>query len=245
VGADDVGLAEGDGEAEAEAVSVAPFGSFGAEALGSVGEEFRGEAGAVVAYDDGRAVDRDLGRRRAVAVGVEDQVGDEAVETARVGLGDRVAGHPAPRLQALASYGFRHQLVEWHRLDIGPDDHMVQEELEDTEALRIILYKLFGHLPAPPLLDGLPAVWAAGRALAGPVIGTITVASLPEPFRRRAGLPEVPGAQTLMQSVYVAVGLARFLPGNRLRAEGLTGLLHCPRTATSPKPRRPPRCAAG
>ncbi|MFJ2241997.1 EF-hand domain-containing protein [Streptomyces sp. NPDC087862] len=62
--------------------------------------------------------------------------------------------------------------------------------------------------------------------LAGPVIGTITVASLPEPLRRRAALPEIPGAQTLMQSVYVAVGLARFLPDNRLRAEGLTSLLH-------------------
>lgn len=65
-----------------------------------------------------------------------------------------------------------------------------------------------------------------GRVLAGPVIGTITVASLPEPFRRRAAQPEIPGAQTLMQSVYVAVGLARFLPDNRLRAEGLTSLLH-------------------
>ncbi|MFD0337192.1 oxygenase MpaB family protein [Streptomyces sp. NPDC127117] len=124
-------------------------------------------------------------------------------------LGDGV-GHLPPTLQEFWQYY----------------DHMVQEELEDTEALRIILYKLFDHLPAPPLLDGLPTVWAAGRALAGPVIGTITVASLPEPFRRRAGLPEIPGARTLMQSVYVAVGLARFLPDNWFRAEGLTGLLH-------------------
>ncbi|MFE3901360.1 oxygenase MpaB family protein [Streptomyces sp. NPDC059153] len=124
-------------------------------------------------------------------------------------LGDGV-GHLPPTLQEFWQYY----------------DHMVQEELEDTEALRIILYKLFDHLPAPPLLDGLPTVWAAGRALAGPVIGTITVASLPEPFRRRAGLPEIPGAQTLMQSVYLAVGLARFLPDNWLRTEGLTSLLY-------------------
>ncbi|WP_256102616.1 oxygenase MpaB family protein [Streptomyces sp. Ncost-T10-10d] len=124
-------------------------------------------------------------------------------------LGDGV-GHLPPTLQEFWPYY----------------DHMVQEELEDTEALRIILYKLFDHLPAPPLLDGLPTVWAAGRALAGPVIGTITVASLPEPFRRRAGLPEIPGARTLMQSVYLAVGLARFLPDNWLRAEGLTSLLY-------------------
>ncbi|MCT2589883.1 oxygenase MpaB family protein [Streptomyces sp. N2-109] len=105
-------------------------------------------------------------------------------------------------------------------------DRMVEEELENTEALRIILYKLFDHLPAPPLLGGLPTVWATGRAVAGPVIGTITVASLPGPFRRRAGLPEVPGARTLMQSAYMTAGLARFLPDNWLRTEDLTRLLY-------------------
>ncbi|MFF7192769.1 oxygenase MpaB family protein [Streptomyces sp. NPDC008079] len=104
-------------------------------------------------------------------------------------------------------------------------DRMVEEKLENTEALRIILYKLFDHLPAPPLLDGLPTVWAAGRALAGPVIGQITVASLPEPFRRRAGLPEIPGAQTLMQGAYMAAGLARFLPEGWIRTETLTNLM--------------------
>ncbi|MFE3602017.1 oxygenase MpaB family protein [Streptomyces sp. NPDC059142] len=105
-------------------------------------------------------------------------------------------------------------------------DRVVEEELENTEALRIILYQLFDHLPAPALLEGLPTVWAAGRALAGPVIGTVTVASLPEPFRRRAGLPEVPGARTLMQGAYVAAGLARHLPDNWLRTENLVDLLH-------------------
>ncbi|MFJ4923161.1 oxygenase MpaB family protein [Streptomyces sp. NPDC088725] len=104
-------------------------------------------------------------------------------------------------------------------------DRMIEEELENTEALRIILYKLFDHLPAPPLLDGLPTVWAAGRALAGPVIGTITVASLPEPFRRRAGLPEIPGAQTLMQGAYMTAGLARLLPDNWLRTQSVADLL--------------------
>jgi uncharacterized protein (DUF2236 family) len=113
-------------------------------------------------------------------------------------------------------------------------DRMVQEELENTEALRIILYRLFDHLPAPPLLNGLPTVWAAGRAVAGPVIGTITVASLPEPFRRRAGLPDTPGAQTLMQSAYTAAGLARFLPGNGLRIEDLTRLLYLSPDSTDP-----------
>ena len=105
-------------------------------------------------------------------------------------------------------------------------DRMVAEELQNTEALRIILFKLFEHLPAPPLFAGLPTVWATGRALAGPVIGTITVASLPEAFRRRAGLPEVPGAQTLMQSAYMAARLARALPDNWLQTENVVGLLH-------------------
>lgn len=136
MGADDVGLAEGDGEAEA--VSVAPFGSFGAEALGSVGEEFREKPGPW---------------SRTTT----------AVPSTVTPAGTAPVGRPAHRM---------------------------------------------------------------GRVLAGPVIGTITVASLPEPLRRRAALPEIPGAQTLMQSVYVAVGLARFLPDNRLRAEGLTSLLH-------------------
>ncbi|MFD5135697.1 oxygenase MpaB family protein [Streptomyces sp. NPDC058378] len=105
-------------------------------------------------------------------------------------------------------------------------DRMVAEELQNTEALRIILFKLFEHLPAPPLFAGLPTVWATGRALAGPVIGTITVASLPEAFRRRAGLPEVPGAQTLMQSAYMAARLAGALPDNWLQTENVVGLLH-------------------
>ncbi|MEV7284981.1 oxygenase MpaB family protein [Streptomyces sp. NPDC093252] len=104
-------------------------------------------------------------------------------------------------------------------------DRVVAEELENTEAARVILYRLFEHLPAPPVLSGVPTLWAAGRAVAGPVIGAITVASLPEAFRRRAGLPEVPGAQTLMQSAYLAVGMARFLPESWLRTENLAELL--------------------
>ncbi|HWU10106.1 MAG TPA: oxygenase MpaB family protein [Streptomyces sp.] len=123
-------------------------------------------------------------------------------------LGDQ-AGHLPPTLPEFWQYY----------------DRMVTEELQNTQALRIILYKLFEHLPAPPLLAGLPTVWAAGRALAGPVIGTITVASLPEAFRRRAGLPEVPGAQTLMQSAYMAARLARALPDNWVQTENVVGLL--------------------
>lgn len=104
-------------------------------------------------------------------------------------------------------------------------DHIVAHELENTEAMRIILFRLFDHLPAPPLLSGLPVLWAAGRSVGGPLIGAVTVASLPEPFRRRAGLPELPGARTLMQGAYVTAGLARFLPEGWIRADAVTDLL--------------------
>ncbi|MGW6454741.1 oxygenase MpaB family protein [Streptomyces sp. NPDC055078] len=116
-------------------------------------------------------------------------------------------------------------------------DRVVEEELEDTEALRIILYKLFDHLPAPAVLAGMPTVWAAGRALAGPVIGAITVASLPESFRRRAGLPEIPGAQTLMQSTYLAMGLARFLPDGWIQAEEVAAVLSLSPDSDDPRAR--------
>ncbi|TXS21976.1 DUF2236 domain-containing protein [Streptomyces sp. adm13(2018)] len=104
-------------------------------------------------------------------------------------------------------------------------DRVVEEELENTEALRTILYRLFDHLPAPPLLEGVPTLWAGARALAGPTIGMITVASLPEAFRRRAGLTEVPGAQALTQAAYLALATARILPEGWITAETLIGLL--------------------
>ncbi|MFF0728432.1 oxygenase MpaB family protein [Streptomyces sp. NPDC004134] len=100
-------------------------------------------------------------------------------------------------------------------------DRVVENELENTEATRVILYRLFDHLPAPALLDGAPTLWAAGRAVAGPLIGAITVASLPEPYRRRAGLPEMPGAPTLMQGAYLAAGLTRFLPKGWIDPENI------------------------
>ncbi|MEU6672442.1 oxygenase MpaB family protein [Streptomyces sp. NPDC046727] len=116
-------------------------------------------------------------------------------------------------------------------------DRVVEDELENTEAMRVILYKLFDHLPAPPLLQGLPTMWAAGRAIVGPLIGVITVASLPEPFRRRAGLPEMPGAQTLMQSAYLAAGLARFLPDGLLQTESVAKLLTLSPDSDDPRAR--------
>ncbi|MFC8953487.1 oxygenase MpaB family protein [Streptomyces sp. NPDC057101] len=104
-------------------------------------------------------------------------------------------------------------------------DRVVEDELENTEAVRVILYRLFDHLPAPALFDGAPRLWAAGRAVAGPLLGAITVASLPEAYRRRAGLLEMPGAPTLMQGAYLAAGLARFLPEGWINAETIIEVL--------------------
>ncbi|AZM50237.1 calcium-binding protein [Streptomyces sp. WAC 06738] len=116
-------------------------------------------------------------------------------------------------------------------------DRVVENELENTEAARVILYRLFDHLPAPALLDGAPALWAAGRAVAGPLIGAITVASLPEPYRRRAGLPEMPGAPALMQGAYLAAGLARFLPEGWINAESIIETLSLPPGGDDPRAR--------
>ncbi|MFF7680142.1 oxygenase MpaB family protein [Actinacidiphila glaucinigra] len=116
-------------------------------------------------------------------------------------------------------------------------DRVVETELENTEAARIILYRLFDHLPAPALLDGAPALWAAGRAVVGPLLGAITVASLPEAYRRKAGLPEMPGAPTLMQGAYLAAGLTRFLPDGWVDAESIIEALSLSPDSKDPRAR--------
>ncbi|MEV7090666.1 oxygenase MpaB family protein [Streptomyces sp. NPDC093085] len=170
----------------------------------------RGEAGARGEAEDG-APARDTSRdtSRDAASGAAGNAADDATRNA---AGN--AGHLPATLAEFWPYY----------------DRVIAEELENTEAVRIILYRLFDHLPAPPVLHGLPTLWAAGRALAGPVIGTVTVASLPEPFQRRAGLPEIPGARTLMRSAYLTAGLARFLPDDLLRTEAVIDLLYTPRS---------------
>ncbi|MGW6487100.1 oxygenase MpaB family protein [Streptomyces sp. NPDC055056] len=116
-------------------------------------------------------------------------------------------------------------------------DRVVEDELENTEAARIILYRLFDHLPAPALLAGAPTLWAAGRAVIGPLLGAITVASLPEPYRRKAGLPETPGAPALMQGAYLATGLARFLPKGWVDAETIIEALSLSPDSDDPRVR--------
>lgn len=116
-------------------------------------------------------------------------------------------------------------------------DRMVEDELENTEAARVILYRLFDHLPAPALLEGAPTLWAAGRAVVGPLLGAVTVASLPEAYRRKAGLPEMPGAPALMQGAYLTAGLARFLPEGWINAEAVIETLSLRPDSDDPRAR--------
>ena len=92
-------------------------------------------------------------------------------------------------------------------------DLMVEERLENTEAVGLILHQLFAQVPAPPVLRDRPAVWAAGRALAAPLATAVTVGSLPVSLRGRLGLAEVPGTRTLTHAAYLSTELAsRLLP---------------------------------
>ena len=103
---------------------------------------------------------------------------------------------------------------------------MIARGLENTEAVHAILYRLFAEVPAPPLLKDQPAVWAAIRAVVGPIATAITVASLPESYRRQAYLSAMPGARVLMHTAYLTAGLAtRMLPTTLTQASSMLGAL--------------------
>lgn len=105
-------------------------------------------------------------------------------------------------------------------------DDIVHHRLENTEAVRVILFRLFANVPAPPLLRNSPAVWAASRAVAGPMAAAITIASLPEPLCRRLALPDVPGARALMHGAYLGAAWAsRLLPNDWVSVESFMSLL--------------------
>ena len=82
-GADHLGLAECDGQAEARAL--AALARSGLEPLRAVRQQPLREAGPVVAHPDLHAVDPHLDRSTAVPMGVADQVGEDPLQTARVG----------------------------------------------------------------------------------------------------------------------------------------------------------------
>ncbi|MEV5569171.1 oxygenase MpaB family protein [Spirillospora sp. NPDC052269] len=105
-------------------------------------------------------------------------------------------------------------------------DETIERGLENTEAMRIILFELFGRMPAPPLLRTHPALWAVGRAMAGPVIGEFLKGTLPESVRQRAGLADLPGSHMLARGVYMGTGVAaRVLPESWTRTDTVVGLL--------------------
>ncbi|MET7334847.1 EF-hand domain-containing protein [Nonomuraea sp. NPDC005650] len=113
-------------------------------------------------------------------------------------------------------------------------DDMIDHHLENTEAVRVILYRLFANVPAPPLLRNHPAVWAAGRAVAGPVAAAITIASLPESFCRRVALPDLPGTRAIMHGAYLTAGFAtRLLPNSWVRVDSIMSLLDPDHTSGS------------
>ncbi|MFG3436266.1 oxygenase MpaB family protein [Nonomuraea sp. NPDC047897] len=87
-------------------------------------------------------------------------------------------------------------------------DDTISRRLEFNEAVHAVLHRVFAEVPPPPALRGHPTAWAAIRALAGPLATAITVASLPETYRRQARLTTPPGAQALMHGVHLAAGLA-------------------------------------
>lgn len=87
-------------------------------------------------------------------------------------------------------------------------DETISRRLELNEAVHAVLHRVFAEVPPPPPLRAHPTAWAAIRALAGPLATTVTVASLPEAYRRQARLTTPPGAQVLMHGVYLAAGLA-------------------------------------
>ncbi|MEU4328401.1 oxygenase MpaB family protein [Nonomuraea dietziae] len=92
-------------------------------------------------------------------------------------------------------------------------EETISLRLELNEAVHTVLYRVFAEVPPPPLLRDHPTAWAAIRALAGPLATAITVASLPETYRRQARLTTPPGAQALMHGVYLTAELAtRWLP---------------------------------
>ncbi len=116
-------------------------------------------------------------------------------------------------------------------------DRVLTEELENTEAVHVVLGRLLDHLPPPPVLRSQPAVWTASRTFAGAVAGMVVVASLPEQVRARLGLAELPGAQTLMHGAFLSAALAgRLLPEPWTRLETLVDLLD----PVGPSATRPP-----
>ena len=116
-------------------------------------------------------------------------------------------------------------------------DRVLTEELENTDAVHLILDHLLDRIPPPPVLRSRPGLWTASQGLTGAFAGMLMVASLPEQLRGRLGLPEFPGAQTLMHGTFLSAGLAgRLLPERWTRIDTVMDLLY----PVGPVTTRPP-----
>lgn len=112
----DVGVLQGDREAEAAALGAGAGGAGLVEAVEDVREDVLGDAGAVVAHSDddlvGRGAHRDPHRGAAVLQGVADQVGQDDVQAARVQTGvDAALGVQVHRVQPRPRVDARGDLV--------------------------------------------------------------------------------------------------------------------------------------
>ncbi|CAM5644666.1 hypothetical protein SMICM304S_01860 [Streptomyces microflavus] len=58
-----------------------------------------------------------------------------------------------------------------------------------------------------------------------------------QPYRRKAGLPEMPGAATLMQGAYLTAGFTRFLPEGWINAETIIETLSLSPDSDDPRAR--------
>ncbi|MFB7265834.1 oxygenase MpaB family protein [Streptomyces nojiriensis] len=76
-------------------------------------------------------------------------------------------------------------------------DRTIRERLEYGEPVRYLLFDMLREAPAPRRLGPLKPLWPVLRTTAAHVIGTLTVADLPEPFRERFGLPRTRRAALL------------------------------------------------
>ncbi|WP_412538885.1 oxygenase MpaB family protein [Longispora sp. K20-0274] len=91
--------------------------------------------------------------------------------------------------------------------------HMIDHEVELTEAARIILTDFFGYAPRPALFDRAEPVWRLVRAVLTEPANMMVRGILPEAFRRRFDIPLPWYADLATRGVFQAASLVtRVLP---------------------------------
>ncbi|MFD7788635.1 oxygenase MpaB family protein [Streptomyces nojiriensis] len=123
-------------------------------------------------------------------------------------------------------------------------DRTIRERLEYSEPVRYLLFDMLREAPAPRRLGRLKPVWPVLRTLAAHVIGALTVADLPQPFRERFGLPRTRRAALLSFVLHRAMRvLMNALPEHRRYRTPPAGVPRAPQPSTG-RPARPVRLPA-